>query len=50
MVKPPCSAPNTAPPLNVELMAPIVGDDPSVLKYLRKFAEAIYTGYWLDFM
>ncbi len=41
IVNPPWRAPNTAPPLKVELMAPIVADEEVVLKKAKKFADAI---------
>ena len=39
MVKPPIREPKTAPPLKLELIAPIVADVFVVLKYFRKLFE-----------
>jgi hypothetical protein len=38
---PPINEPNTAPPEKTELMAPMMLDAGSVLKYFRKFGELI---------
>ncbi len=41
MMTPPKRAPNTAPPLKVAFMAPMMGDVAVVLKKLRKLGEAM---------